>query len=83
MFTEAYLESNRISIMNLFSLQLSHILKTYLIRSNFFLKFDIMQWNDIITKKNEQKRLLYCIAFCSVNKYAYWIELLFTLKMII
>ena len=68
MFTEAYLEPNRISIMNLFSLQLSHILKTYLIRSNFFLKFDIMQWNDIITKKNEQKRLLYCIAFCSVNK---------------
>ena len=50
MFTEAYLEPNRISIMELFSLQLSHILKTHLIRSNF-----IMQWNDIITKKMNKK----------------------------
>ena len=55
MFTEAYLEPNRISIMELFSLQLSHILKTHLIRSNFFLKFDIMQWNDIITTKMNKK----------------------------
>ena len=34
MFTEAYLESSRISTMELFSLRLNHILKAYLTRSN-------------------------------------------------
>ena len=34
MFTEAYLEPSRTSTMMFFSLPLSHILKTYLIRSN-------------------------------------------------
>ena len=35
MLTEAYLEPSRTSMMELSSLQLSYILKTYLIRSNF------------------------------------------------
>ena len=34
MFTEAYLEPSHTSAMELFSLWLNHILKTYLIRSN-------------------------------------------------
>ena len=34
MFTEAYLEPSQTSAMELFSLPLNHILKTYLIRSN-------------------------------------------------
>ena len=50
MFTEAYLEPRRTSSMELFLLWLSRILKTYLIRSNFFLKFEITQWNNVITK---------------------------------
>ena len=35
MFTQAYLEPSRRSTMELFLLRLSHILKTYLIRSNW------------------------------------------------
>ena len=35
MLTEAYLEPSRAFMMELFSVWLSHILKTYLIRSNF------------------------------------------------
>ena len=50
MFTEAYLEPRRTSSMELFLLWLSHILKTYLIRSNFFSKFEITQWNNVTTK---------------------------------
>ena len=37
MFTEAYLEASRTSTMELFSLRLNHILKTYSIRSNCLL----------------------------------------------
>ena len=84
MFTEAYLEPSQTSMMELFLLWLSHILKMYLIQSNclqdpfftnhpfleklptvkslgeksfvnngtiFFSKFEITQWNGIITKK--------------------------------
>ena len=50
MFTEAYLEPRRTSSMELFLLWLSRILKTYLIQSNFFSKFEITQWNNVITK---------------------------------
>ena len=35
MFTQAYLEPSQRSTMELFLLRLSHILKTYLIRSNW------------------------------------------------
>ena len=52
MFTEAYLEPSQTSTIKLSLLWLSHILKTYLIRSIFFfLKFEIKQWNNVITKK--------------------------------
>ena len=34
MFIEAYLEASRTSTMELFSLRLNHVLKTYSIRSN-------------------------------------------------
>ena len=37
MFTEAYLEPSRTSTMELFSLRLNHILKTYSVRSNCLL----------------------------------------------
>ena len=37
MLTDAYLEPNRTSTMELFSLRLNHILKTYLIQSNCLL----------------------------------------------
>ena len=39
MLAEAYLEPSRISAMELFSLWLRHILKTYLIQSNCLLGF--------------------------------------------
>ena len=49
MFTKAYLEISQTSTMELFLLQLSHILKTFFCL--FFQKFEIMQWNVVITKK--------------------------------
>ena len=51
MLTEAYLEPSRTSMMELFSLQLSHILKTYLIR--IALKFHFLH-NSPFREKNLQ-----------------------------
>ena len=42
MLTEAYLKPSRTSTMELFSLWLSQILKTYLIRSNCFFRFHFL-----------------------------------------
>ena len=52
MFTKAYLEISQTSTMELFLLQLSHILKTFFcLFFCLFQKFEIMQWNVVITKK--------------------------------
>ena len=51
MLTEAYLEPSWTSTMELFSLQLSHILKTYLIR--IALKFHFLH-NSPFREKNLQ-----------------------------
>ena len=114
MLTEAYLEPSRTSAMQLFLLGLSHILKTYLIRSNslqvpfytqltlllknlncenfgrkslmltieqFFSKFEITEWNGVITKKKKKKKkcqnifsrttVLYLIALKRVRINSY------------
>ena len=50
MLTEAYLEPSRTSTMELFSLRLSHILKTYLIRSNCLLRSIFYKTHSFVEK---------------------------------
>ena len=69
MFTEAYLEPSQTSTIKLSLLWLSHILKTYLIRSIFF--FWNLKLNNGITssQKNEQRRFFKLASVKSAKTY--------------
>ena len=60
MFTEAYLESSRISTMELFSLRLNYILKAYLTRSNCL-------QIPFFTQHTLREKTYNCENFCLVN----------------